>query len=55
MKEGRFGLVLQRSGAQINAAPHLEYARLVGRSPAALTAVMEPYLPIIYASPCLGR
>jgi tRNA A-37 threonylcarbamoyl transferase component Bud32 len=32
----------------INAATQSEYARLVGMSPAALTAAMEPYLPIVY-------
>jgi hypothetical protein len=30
-----------------NAAMQSEYARLAGTSPAALTAAMEPYLPII--------
>jgi Ser/Thr protein kinase RdoA (MazF antagonist) len=30
-----------------NAVMHSEYARLAGMSPAALTAAMEPYLPIV--------
>jgi Ser/Thr protein kinase RdoA (MazF antagonist) len=33
----------------INAAVQSEYARLAGISPAALTAAMEPYLPIVRA------
>jgi hypothetical protein len=32
-----------------NAAAQSEYARLAGMSPAALTAAMEPYLPILRA------
>ena len=31
----------------VNAAVQAEYARLAGMSPAALTAAMEPYLPIV--------
>ena len=31
----------------INAAAQSEYARLAGMSPAALTAAIEPYLPIV--------
>ena len=31
----------------VNAAAQSEYARLAGMSPAALTAAMEPYLPIV--------
>ena len=31
----------------LNAAVQSEYARLAGMSPAALTAAMEPYLPIV--------
>jgi len=33
----------------LNAAVQSEYARLAGMSPAALTAAMEPYLPILRA------
>ena len=33
----------------LNAAVQSEYARLAGMSEAALTAAMEPYLPILYA------
>jgi hypothetical protein len=33
----------------VTAAVQSEYARLAGMSPAALTAAMEPYLPIVYA------
>src|SRR5271163_1683087 len=33
----------------LNAAVQSEYARLTGMSPAALTAAIEPYLPILYA------
>jgi tRNA A-37 threonylcarbamoyl transferase component Bud32 len=33
----------------LNAAVQSEYARLAGLSPAALTAAMEPYLPIVRA------
>ena len=33
----------------LNAAMQSEYARLAGMSPAALTAAMEPYLPIVRA------
>ena len=38
----------------INAAMQSEYARLAGMSPAALTAAMEPYLPIIRVRFLLG-
>ncbi len=38
----------------VNAATQSEYARLAGMSPAALTAVMEPYLPIIHVRALLG-
>jgi hypothetical protein len=31
----------------VNAAAQSEYARLAGMSQAALTAAMEPYLPIV--------
>jgi hypothetical protein len=34
-----------------NAVMHSEYARLAGMSPAALTAAMEPYLPMSTSSP----
>ena len=37
-----------------NAAVQAEYARLAGLSPAALTAAMEPYLPIVYVFALLG-
>ena len=37
-----------------NAAMQSEYARLAGTSPAALTAAMEPYLPIIRVFLLLG-
>ena len=37
-----------------NAAMQSEYARLAGMSPAALTAAMEPYLPIIQVRFLLG-
>jgi hypothetical protein len=37
-----------------NAAVQAEYARLAGISPAALTAAMEPYLPIVYVFALLG-
>ena len=37
-----------------NAAMQSEYARLAGMSPAALTAAMEPYLPIIRVLVLLG-
>jgi Ser/Thr protein kinase RdoA (MazF antagonist) len=37
-----------------NAAMQSEYARLAGISPAALTAAMEPYLPIIHVRFLLG-
>jgi hypothetical protein len=33
----------------LNAAVQSEYARLAGMSPAALTAAIEPYLPILRA------
>ena len=33
----------------LNAAVQSEYARLAGMAPAALTAAMEPYLPILCA------
>jgi hypothetical protein len=36
-----------RSGRAVDAAVQSEYARLAGMSPAALTAAMEPYLPIV--------
>ena len=38
----------------INAAMQSEYARLAGKSAAALTATMEPYLPIVYVRVLLG-
>jgi len=38
----------------VNAATQSEYARLAGISPAALTAAMAPYLPIIRARALLG-
>jgi tRNA A-37 threonylcarbamoyl transferase component Bud32 len=38
----------------VNAAVQSEYARLAGISPAALTAAMEPYLPIVYVRVLLG-
>ena len=38
----------------VNAAMQSEYARLAGMSPAALTAAMEPYLPIIHVRFLLG-
>jgi Ser/Thr protein kinase RdoA (MazF antagonist) len=38
----------------VNAAAQSEYARLAGISPAALTAAMEPYLPITYVRVLLG-
>ena len=37
-----------------NAAAQSEYARLAGMSPAALTAAMEPYLPIVRTFVVLG-
>ena len=39
----------------VNAAVQSEYARLAGMSPAALTAAMEPYLPIVRVCPPRGR
>jgi aminoglycoside phosphotransferase (APT) family kinase protein len=38
----------------VNAATQSEYARLAGMSQAALTAAMEPYLPIVYVRVLLG-
>jgi hypothetical protein len=38
----------------VNAATQSEYARLAGMSPAALTAAMEPYLPIVHVRFLLG-
>ena len=38
----------------VNAAVQSEYARLAGMSLAALTAAMEPYLPIVYVFALLG-
>jgi hypothetical protein len=38
----------------VGAAVQTEYARLAGLSPAALTAAMEPYLPIVRARVVLG-
>jgi Ser/Thr protein kinase RdoA (MazF antagonist) len=38
----------------VNAAVQSEYARLAGISPAALTAAVEPYLPIVYVRFLLG-
>ncbi|HEY7576643.1 MAG TPA: phosphotransferase [Acetobacteraceae bacterium] len=38
----------------VNAAMQSEYARLAGMSPAALTAAMEPYLPIVHVRVLLG-
>lgn len=43
----------ERSRA-VNAAAQSEYARLAGISPAALTAAMEPYLPIVRVFTLLG-
>jgi Ser/Thr protein kinase RdoA (MazF antagonist) len=34
-------------GAPVNSALQAEYARLAGMAPAALTAAIEPYLPIV--------
>jgi hypothetical protein len=34
-------------GAPINSALQAEYARLIGMAPAALTAAMQPYLPLV--------
>jgi Ser/Thr protein kinase RdoA (MazF antagonist) len=39
----------------VNAAAQSEYARLAGMSEAALTAAMEPYLPIARVHALLGR
>jgi hypothetical protein len=39
----------------VNAAARSEYARLAGMSEAALTAAMEPYLPIARVQALLGR
>ena len=39
----------------VNAAVQSEYARLAGMSPAALTAAMEPYLPIVRVFALLER
>jgi hypothetical protein len=39
----------------LNAAVQSEYARLAGMSPAALTAAMEPYLPILRAFALVER
>ena len=38
----------------VNAAAQSEYARLAGISQAALTAAMEPYLPIVRVRVLLG-
>ncbi len=38
----------------VNAAVQSEYARLAGMSPAALTAAMQPYLPIVWVYALLG-
>jgi hypothetical protein len=38
----------------VNAAVQSEYAGLAGISPAALTAAMAPYLPIVYVRFLLG-
>ncbi len=38
----------------VNAAAQSEYARLAGMSQAALTAAMEPYLPIVRLRGLLG-
>jgi len=38
----------------VYAATQSEYARLAGMSPAALTAAMEPYLPIVHVRVLLG-
>jgi hypothetical protein len=43
-----------RSGRAVDAAVQSEYARLAGMSPAALTAAMEPYLPIVRVFVLLG-
>jgi hypothetical protein len=39
---------------QLNAAVQSEYAQAAGMSPAALTAAMAPYLPIVRARAFLG-
>lgn len=36
-----------QEGASVNSAFQAEYARLTGTTPAALTAAMEPYLPLV--------
>ncbi len=41
-------------GGPINSALQAEYARLAGMAPAALTAAMEPYLPIVRVFLFLG-
>ncbi|HVZ35362.1 MAG TPA: phosphotransferase, partial [Polyangiaceae bacterium] len=41
-------------GAPVNAALQAEYARLAGMAPAALTAAMQPYLPIVRVFLLLG-
>jgi len=40
--------------ATVNSALQAEYARLAGMAPAALTAAMQPYLPIVRAFLLLG-
>jgi hypothetical protein len=42
------------NGAPINSALQAEYARLAGMAPAALTAAMQPYLPIVRVFLLLG-
>jgi Ser/Thr protein kinase RdoA (MazF antagonist) len=41
-------------GAPVNSALQAEYARLAGMAPAALTAAMQPYLPIVRVFLLLG-
>jgi hypothetical protein len=39
----------------VNAAAQSEYARMAGTSVAALTAAMEPYLPIVHVLMLIGE
>jgi len=41
-------------GTPVNSALQVEYARLTGMAPAALTAVMQPYLPLVRVFLVLG-
>jgi hypothetical protein len=43
-----------RIGRAVNAALQSEYARLAGMPLTALTAAIEPYLPIVFARALLG-